>query len=552
MPRNKHRRWHEDSGSVATTKRHPQLVGAAAMRPGHTIPVQFFLDGDLSDTSTPFVALASEGMALQLRLSHGWLNGRLDATSLDEARRRYVAGNRYTWPRVFPDEEHRFVDRHGTALPSPELRVKMEDIREVDAAVRPALSVLFIRWGGTHRLGDDADGQSTADDDPSGAPWGMYGAPPSDWYMDAVVARGVKEHPRLGGAARSCEVISLFLGSDADMQSLVAEADQLQALLQGHKAASFWMLWGADFGSNAPGAWTSECYLGYVDRRRMFACQRALEASGRVKSAFPHPADLWQFITSKEWMATLAAQPAMMRLPACVIASREAIQRNPREAARAATRQLEQLRRANRAVWPEGVAAVNSRQLTKGVVKIGFSWEAKFVYFWTGEAELARCLDRMINLPGCTSDGCLVQEWVDFSFELRLFFLPPPGWTPAQPLTPAYHEYTAWVNEARADAPGKFIKPTAAEALARFDGDELALASAHEQAVAASVPLIAELLTKHDEPVPMIRMDWMVKRSGPATAQVVFGEYCEVGADCLNWQAGPPTIWRAVLDYALR
>jgi len=49
----------------------------------------------------------------------------------------------------------------------------------------------------------------------------------------------------------------------------------------------------------------------------------------------------------------------------------------------------------------------------------------------------------------------------------------------------------------------------------------------------------------------MVRMDWMLKRKGPATAQVVFGEYCEVGADCLKWQAGPPKVWRAVLDFAL-
>ena len=52
--------------------------------------------------------------------------------------------------------------------------------------------------------------------------------------------------------------------------------------------------------------------------------------------------------------------------------------------------------------------------------------------------------------------------------------------------------------------------------------DELAMASAHRQATAASQPLIAELF-KHGAPVPMIRMDWMVKRRGPGQAQVVFG-----------------------------
>ena len=70
------------------------------------------------------------------------------------------------------------------------------------------------------------------------------------------------------------------------------------------------------------------------------------------------------------------------------------------------------------------------------------------------------------------------------------------------------------------------------------------------QATAASQPLIAELF-KHGAPVPMIRMDWMVKRRGPGQAQVVFGEYCEMGACCLKWQEGPPKIWRSALDVVL-
>ena len=304
MPKNKHRRW--EQGDIVDPGRESQLASAGTTTMGADggVAVQFFLDGDLSDTSTPFVARQSEGMSLQLRQSHGWLNGTLDAESLDAARRSYEPGNSSTWPRVFPDREHLFVDRHGAVLSNPELRVNMEDIREVGAAVQPELTVLFIRWGGLHRIGDETDSQSTADDDPSGAPWGMYGAPPSDWYMDSVVTRGVKQHARFGGAARSCEVVSLFLGSDGDMRSLALEAGALAALLHGRKAASWWMLWPADFGSNAPGDWTSDCYLGYVDRRALFAGQRALEATSRVQSAFPHPSDLWEFLTSKVYTCT--------------------------------------------------------------------------------------------------------------------------------------------------------------------------------------------------------------------------------------------------------
>jgi hypothetical protein len=525
-----------------------QLSAAATVVKSGRVAVQFFLDNDLTDKATPFIARQSEGMRLQLRQSHGWIDGWLDAASLDDARERYSAANKHSWPRVCPDEKYAFVDRHGSARPTPQLCLRIEDIREADAAVQPLLSVLFIRWGGLHRLGE---GCEPADETEGG--WGEYGSPPSDWYIDAIVKRGLLAHPTLGGAARSCEVASLFVSSDTDLRTIVVEAQQVAGLLRGRKACSWWMLWPADF----PADWESDDYVGYVPRVPMFEGQRALERTNLVKSAFPHPADLWEYITGKTWMATLAPQAATMRLPACVIATREEVLRGAEAAARTAVRGLEELRRANSALpWlaaTGGPASVNSAGLTKGVVKLGWSWEAKYVWFWRGEAQLARYLADAMLLPGCTAEGCVVQEWVDFDFELRLFFLPEQGWTPSSsaPLRPTHHEYTAWRNVGGEDAPGKFLKPTEAEALQWFMGDEAALAAAHTQAIAASQPLIAELLTKHPEAVPMIRMDWMVKRRGSGEAQVVFGEYCEMGACCLKWEAGPPKIWRAALDFAL-
>ncbi|CAK0825110.1 unnamed protein product [Prorocentrum cordatum] len=59
------------------------------------------------------------------------------------------------------------------------------------------------------------------------------------------------------------------------------------------------------------------------------------------------------------------------------------------------------------------------------------------------------------------------------------------------------------------------------------------------------------MLAVHDQPVPMVRLDFMLKRLGPGRAQVVFGEYCEMGACCLKWEEGPPLIWQAALDRAL-
>ena len=83
-----------------------------------------------------------------------------------------------------------------------------------------------------------------------------------------------------------------------------------------------------------------------------------------------------------------------MRLPACVFVTRAEVLRGAAAAARTALRGLEELRRANSALpWlasTGGPAAANSKGLTRGVVKLGWSWEAKYVWFWRGEAQLAR------------------------------------------------------------------------------------------------------------------------------------------------------------------
>ena len=67
--------------------------------------------------------------------------------------------------------------------------------------------------------------------------------------------------------------------------------------------------------------------------------------------------------------------------------------------------------------------------------------------------------------------------------------------------------------------------------LARFAADKAALDSAHEQAVEASRPLVAELLTKHAEPVPFIRMDWMVKRRPDGTV----GRWWATWSPAVGW-----------------
>ena len=61
----------------------------------------------------------------------------------------------------------------------------------------------------------------------------------------------------------------------------------------------------------------------------------------------------------------------------------------------------------------------------KGVVKLGFSWEAMDVRKFEGEAELASALRELAEQNMSLGDTVMVQEWIDFDCELRLFFVEP-------------------------------------------------------------------------------------------------------------------------------
>jgi len=308
------------------------------------------------------------------------------------------------------------------------------------------------------------------------------------------------------------------------------------------------MLWPAEWED-----WEAADYAGYVGTQPLFAAMRACEAAG-IRSSFPHPADLYELITSKVWMAMLAAQPEAC-LPAAVLVTKESFLRDPEAAARDALAALGVVRRrrpspvpGDQRPWP---SAVNKDGIRRGVVKVGWSWEARFVLFFTGEKQLQARLREMLMVPSCLTTVCIVQEWVDFDFEVRLYFLPPANWAPGKRLLPERLEYNGWGPPSQGQ-PGSFTKLSRAKCLSRWEQDEAALNSATEQAVEASQFLLAWLYAKCPEPVAMVRLDFMLLRVGPGVSRVVFGEFCEMGACCLAWAEGPPRIWRAALDYALR
>merc|ERR1712137_167405 len=379
--------------------------------------------------------------------------------------------------------------------------------------------------------------------------------PLSDRYIAAIVELGLFRHPTIGAevsrhtgsAPLNFEVFSLFVRSSKDLEVFHSQRQDWGVCMRGTKKASFWML--------SPAEWDDfegADFAGYVGRHSMFNAMRSWEASG-VRTCFPHPADLYELITSKAWLASLCSEPRAS-LPAAIIVDKEAVGKNSLDAARAALVELNRVRAKHPFPTDEigkpAPSECNAKGIYSGVVKLGWSWEARYVWFFWGEKQLEKCLLEVFNTEGCWATQCIVQEWVDFDFELRLFFFPPSDWTPSTELQPVRYEWTAW--EPSNVGPGSFHLISREWCLSRWQNDEVALNSASEKAIKIANFLIGWLLLTNSKPVPMMRLDFMLFRVAPGKARVIFGEFCEMGACCLGWcNEGPPKVWRAALDCAL-
>lgn len=507
--------------------------------------VQWFMAADplynqaLYVSPTPVAPLGPH-----LLQSHGWFDGTLLE---DFDPKSFVHLKKETWPCIEPSKDLVFMDRkHCKPVQQNQRRIQPEFLRQ-PVAKKPLLSVVFIRWGGEDAVPEKHDSEESNDGD-----WGVYGCPASNGYMSAVVKEGLMRHPRLNSATtkHKFEVFSLFVKHSEDVRAIGPMTHYLKAALRGKKTATFWMLWPAEWidcrGSD---------YAAYIERRSLFTAMRACEEVG-LRTAFPHPADQYEHITSKSWMATLSMQKEA-RLPAAVMVSKANVLANVKRAAKTAMAGLKYVRSQNPYVAGEGETAspseVNKDGVFKGVVKLGWSWEARYVKIFKGEEDLAAKLADTFSEQGCLASTAVVQEWVDFDYEMRLYFLPPDDWDPSKRLEPTRIECNAWSGTMDNGERRNFHKLNKEKILAEYwKDDEKAYESAKEQAISTAQFLLGWLLLNDAAPVPMIRMDFMLLRTGPAKARIFFGEYCEMGACCLGWQEGPPTIWRAAIDNALR
>uniref|UniRef100_A0A7S2GG27 Uncharacterized protein n=1 Tax=Octactis speculum TaxID=3111310 RepID=A0A7S2GG27_9STRA len=319
---------------------------------------------------------------------------------------------------------------------------------------------------------------------------------------------------------------------------------------------------------------------GYVEKDSHFRLLGAVENAG-TQTRFPHPAHLYRLIVSKDWMTNLCLDPSM-RLPPGTQVARADVESNPLRAAEACLRSLESISDhlyGTKVVvgggWGHPLQEPLPWHEMRGVVKLGFSWEAADVIKFSGVTQLADRLQRIFAQAQCTADCAIVQMLVDDAdCEVRTFIVDG---------KPVHRTRSFTKFHDNGDGPeGRFTdfcRLQRANALHQFFDDNQADLDVVEAAVDALITRwLAWLACATASMPPVLRLDIFVRRRRPpsefgftptsggnaagasapggregAKCDVFFGELTELGACTLGWPMTDmmatlyPPVFRSVL-----
>ena len=388
------------------------------------------------------------------------------------------------------------------------------DVRRPLPSYVPALSVVSVRWGGE---------QTPFNNDQ----WGQASSSVSDEYAEHVLDRTL--YSRLGP---DYEVVTVFVESGADLRKLQPSA--IAPILRGRHLCALYFLWPvmAQDGDVEQS--------GMVNQADYFATVRAFEASG-VPTRFPHASHLYETLLSKDWQPSLCLQ-AKLRIPPCVTINRAAIVRSPRRAAATvldALNACRAMRYAGEGGEPGCVAPLEG-ETRRGVVKLGFAWEAAHVRVFRGELQLAEALQGLISTPGVESTAVLVQDFVRNHMEIRCFVVDG---------AVSHIIYSSFERIYPDGYPRDFVKKERADAIRDWlAGDAAAMEDAEKKAGRLVRHWLGWLRCRSAEATPAIRMDILISRSGVGKADVHTLELTEMGFSMLAWPEGPHIVFNALVE----
>jgi len=403
-------------------------------------------------------------------------------------------------------------------VPAEQIR-RLKDVSE--AQLVPKMTLFHVRWGGNKPVDPVTEGAGG---------WGQIGSNPSDNYINGWEDQLFK---KLGP---NYEIISGFIQGSDELTKL--NPSLIRQLAKGPHIGALYFLWPIMFQDG-------HGYPAYVNRDDEYKAMVTMETAG-IPTRFPHPAHLYKLFASKEWTTWMCLQP-MFQVPLTVAVSRQACTNNPEKAAVRAIEGLANLA-VTRSSWNQELRAIEKspEPVTKGVAKLGYSWEAMDVQIWENAKDLGKSLDALSQQPGSLVDLVLVQEWVDFDVEMR-FFVIEPDLDNLASLKPKKAVFTMM----------KSIEDNCFREFDRFDrnvclkrcfaNDEAAMQDAETQAQDLIIKWMHWFQGTTSELPMSVRFDILAKRVGPGKAKVATGELTELGACFLGWPEGPEVMFGAMM-----
>lgn len=414
-------------------------------------------------------------------------------------------------------------NRHRTDRVAPELVRRARRSNEAPYP-KPKVSFFVTRWGGKKKVDPVTEGVGG---------WGQVGSNPSDNFINEVF----REAP-YNVYGTDYEVISAFVQASHELREIFTPL--VRQKMRGEVCGGLYFLWPIGFQDGHD-------FAGYVKREDLYYLMTAMETCG-VPTRFPHHSHLYRTLASKEWCASICLMP-QMKCPLTTKVTRSMMmQHGYKNAAHVTLDALNALNSERNRQWSEmrGVAHKykKKKSITKGVAKLGYSWEAMDVNHWSNPTQLAASLEEIVQQPGNLMEYCLVQEWVDIDVEMRHFVVFPRGhdgeWKVETIVYTCYESkqdghFSSFNRFGREDA----LKKT-------FASDDAALRDAEAQALELIGNLQVFLRGECAEMPPVLRFDVLAHREGPGKASVMIGEITELGACFLGWPEGPPVVFDAI------
>mmetsp|Transcript_41220 Transcript_41220/g.74528 ORF Transcript_41220/g.74528 Transcript_41220/m.74528 type:complete len:746 (-) Transcript_41220:36-2273(-) len=478
----------------------------------------------------------------RMGMSEGWVPARVE--ELNQAAMKVSI--EHLWPHFYT-QRGRVVDSDSSwkewypikdVISAAELPEPEQHSCFCIPGVRPELAIITFRWGGLNEIVAPQQ-------------WGETGSSVSDTFIEAFIDSAVV--PTLGN---KYEIWTVYIESWTDLEKIADTAHLMfgaqHPARRAQNTCAMYFLYPTGFEENCvPNMETGEDNgAALVAQKSLFRTIQAVERAG-IPTRFPHPSGFYELLTSKRWTYMMSLTPHL-RVPPTVGLPRMLVEQSCSAATDRALASLNTVRQQQAALRDEPPP---QGEVTKGVAKLGFSWEALDVKFWEGRQGLEDALFALSQKIEISEEYTgqphdlefiIVQEYIVHNLELRIYVVE--GQVECM-------IYTKFCRIKENLEFGDFEELFTREEAARqwMNGDLAALEDGEKQCQVVTKHWLSWVQAQICEMPPAIRFDFFIgKAKQPGKANVWTLEICELGFSMLGEKTLPQKVFAAMLRSCLR